>query len=452
MASVSQAPAAPPGSARPDRRLADVARSGLLNLVGAIVACSGTLGLTVIITRTFSPAAAGAFFTAMSLFLIIEAVATLGAGSGTVYFVARLRSLGQAHRVPEVLRAALRPVAAVSVIAAVLLAVFAAPAARLLIGGQLGHAGARPSPGGRRAAGPGGGAAVRGPARHRARRDPRLPGHGPDRAGGPDRPPGSAAGRRRRGGGGGQRRPAGAAVGAALSARGGGGVAVAAPHPALHPQSSPTHRAERAGSPCRTSGASPAPAAWPLSPRSPSSASTSCWSPCCAVRWRPPSTPPPPGSWSSASSATRPSAWPPQPRFTEMFAQHDHRGANRIYQVTTAWLILLTWPLYLLVISFGPQILERVRPRVPGRLGGYGDPRPDHAARRRVRAGRHGPGHHRAQQLEPGQRDARGGGQRRLDVSADPALRHHRRGRGLVSRDRGNQPDAADPAGLRRCG
>jgi hypothetical protein len=46
-----------------------------------------------------------------------------------------------------------------------------------------------------------------------------------------------------------------------------------------------------------------------------------------------------------------------QPRFTEMFSQGDHRGANRIYQVTTAWLILLTWPLYLLAISFGPQIL-----------------------------------------------------------------------------------------------
>jgi O-antigen/teichoic acid export membrane protein len=46
-----------------------------------------------------------------------------------------------------------------------------------------------------------------------------------------------------------------------------------------------------------------------------------------------------------------------QPRFTEMFAQGDHRGANRIYQATTAWLILLTWPLYLLAVSFGPQII-----------------------------------------------------------------------------------------------
>jgi len=46
-----------------------------------------------------------------------------------------------------------------------------------------------------------------------------------------------------------------------------------------------------------------------------------------------------------------------QPRFTEMFAQGDRQGANRVYQATTAWLILLTWPLYLLAVSFGPEIL-----------------------------------------------------------------------------------------------
>jgi O-antigen/teichoic acid export membrane protein len=46
-----------------------------------------------------------------------------------------------------------------------------------------------------------------------------------------------------------------------------------------------------------------------------------------------------------------------QPRFTEMFAQGDRPAANRVYQATTAWLILLTWPLYLLAVSFGPEIL-----------------------------------------------------------------------------------------------
>jgi O-antigen/teichoic acid export membrane protein len=40
-----------------------------------------------------------------------------------------------------------------------------------------------------------------------------------------------------------------------------------------------------------------------------------------------------------------------------MFARGDHREANQIYRVTTAWLILLTWPLYLLAVSFGTQVL-----------------------------------------------------------------------------------------------
>ena len=118
---------------RTDGRLAEVARGGLLNLVGAAVAGLGTVALTLIITRSFSEAAAGAFFTAMSLFLIVEAVASLGAATGTVYFIARLRSLGQDHRVPEVVRTATRPVAVVSVAAAVALVLLAAPLARLLV-------------------------------------------------------------------------------------------------------------------------------------------------------------------------------------------------------------------------------------------------------------------------------------------------------------------------------
>jgi len=46
-----------------------------------------------------------------------------------------------------------------------------------------------------------------------------------------------------------------------------------------------------------------------------------------------------------------------QPRFTEMFTHRDTAAANRVYQATTAWLILLTWPLYQLAVCFGPQVL-----------------------------------------------------------------------------------------------
>jgi O-antigen/teichoic acid export membrane protein len=47
-----------------------------------------------------------------------------------------------------------------------------------------------------------------------------------------------------------------------------------------------------------------------------------------------------------------------QPRFTELFALGDRRSANIIYQVTTAWLVLLTWPLYMLAIVYGPIVLS----------------------------------------------------------------------------------------------
>jgi O-antigen/teichoic acid export membrane protein len=46
-----------------------------------------------------------------------------------------------------------------------------------------------------------------------------------------------------------------------------------------------------------------------------------------------------------------------QPRLAELFALDDRHGTNLVYQATTAWLILLTWPLYLLAIVYGPQVL-----------------------------------------------------------------------------------------------
>ncbi len=46
-----------------------------------------------------------------------------------------------------------------------------------------------------------------------------------------------------------------------------------------------------------------------------------------------------------------------QPRFTEMFTVGDRRGANIVYQATTAWLVILNWPLYLLAVIYGPELL-----------------------------------------------------------------------------------------------
>jgi O-antigen/teichoic acid export membrane protein len=374
--SLSDRPAALPatlsaaGAGAPDRPLAEVARGGLLNLAGAGVAGLSTVALTVLITRTFSQAEAGAFFTAMSLFLIIEAVAGLGAATGTVYFIARLRSLGQPHRVPAVLRTATRPVVLVSVAAAVALVLLAGPAARLLAGGGLGQAGARP-------------AEVAAELRALA-----------------------------------VALPFAALLDTLLGATRG------------YRAMAPTVLVDRIGRPLlQLAGIATAAAAgsaallaplWAL-PYLPAAVLVWLWLGRIRRRQRrshrrgaPPGPPPPlpppvrpaapaqplgfwrftgprglaalaqitiqrvdivlvaimrgPAAAAVYTAATRflvagqfgnqAISMAAQPRFTEMFAQGDQRGAGRVYQATTAWLILLTWPLYLLAVSFGPQVIE----------------------------------------------------------------------------------------------
>ena len=374
VAPASRSPAGP----RTDGRLAEVARGGLLNLIGAGVAGLGTIALTLIITRTFSQAAAGAFFTAMSLFLIVEAVVSLGSATGTVYFIARLRSLGQHQRIPEVMRTAVRPVAIVSVAAAVVLALLAAPVARLLVGGQLGHAGARP-------------AEVTAELRalavalpFAAMLDTLLGASRGYRAMGPTamvdrigRPLLQLAG-----------------VGVAAAA---GSAALLAPLwalpylPAVGAVWLWLRRIQRRSRPAAAGAASTGPASTgpastePVTDRS-GRAAAHGREPLRFWRFTGPrglaalaqitiqrvdivlvAIMRGPAEAAVYTAATRflvagqfgnqAISMAAQPRFTEMFAQGDHRGANRIYQVTTAWLILLTWPLYLLAVSFGPQVL-----------------------------------------------------------------------------------------------
>jgi O-antigen/teichoic acid export membrane protein len=133
------------GDQEPEDRagLGDVARGSTLNLAGAVLSAAATLGVTVAVTRSFSRPVAGAFFAATSLFLIIETIASLGAYNGLIYFLAHLRSLRSRGRVPALLRAAVIPVAVASVTAAAALLVFAEPLAKVLLGGHL-HAGVSP--------------------------------------------------------------------------------------------------------------------------------------------------------------------------------------------------------------------------------------------------------------------------------------------------------------------
>jgi O-antigen/teichoic acid export membrane protein len=51
-----------------------------------------------------------------------------------------------------------------------------------------------------------------------------------------------------------------------------------------------------------------------------------------------------------------------QPRLAEALATEDRAAANRLYQTATGWLVLTTWPVHLLVITFAPVYLALFGP------------------------------------------------------------------------------------------
>ena len=126
----------PPVDAAERAGLARVARGGAANLAGALISAVASLGLTVIVTQNFSKPLAGAFFTAMSLFLIVEGVVNLGAYNGTIYFIARLRALHADRRIPAIMRATVIPVVISSIAGSIAVIAFANPLATLLIDGH----------------------------------------------------------------------------------------------------------------------------------------------------------------------------------------------------------------------------------------------------------------------------------------------------------------------------
>ena len=370
-------------------QLAEVARGGSLNLIGAGVSAVTTLGVTVFVTREFSKPVAGAFFTATSAFLIVEAVASLGANVGLVYFIARLRSLGEQKRIPTILRAAIIPVIVASLLLTVIMVGVAEPLAKVLLSGHLAKGGAVSAPAVAQSLralaltltfaalldtylGIGRGyrdmrptvvidkvsrsivqmlgvivAAVAGSAALLAplwalpyvpaaavawlwvRRIRRRPSKGP--RGMPDVPPELAA-----------------------------LLAISTPVPKIKGALRGSRTAQR-----RLANANPR-GFWAFTtPRGIASLAKITLQRIdivlVAIMLGP--------GWAAVyTAATRflvvgqlgnmAISMAAQPRFTELFALGDRRSANVIYQVTTAWLVLLTWPLYMLAVVYGPEVLS----------------------------------------------------------------------------------------------
>lgn len=130
----SVVPVATRGPGRPG--LPRIARGSMLNLVGAGISSVVGIALTVVITRSVPRNVAGSFFTLTSLFLLAEAVSCLGTGTGLVYFTARTRSLGAPGRIRQFQRAALVPALGLGVLVALGAALLAPEIGNLAGGGE----------------------------------------------------------------------------------------------------------------------------------------------------------------------------------------------------------------------------------------------------------------------------------------------------------------------------
>lgn len=128
------------GPAGQDRALRRVARGGSASLAGAVVTGLCTFALTVVVTRGVSREAAGVFFSATSLFLVATTVGQLGTQTGLVYFIARCRALGHPNQIGGYIKTALRPMLALALVMAIGVLIFARPIAQLTLPGHVSDA------------------------------------------------------------------------------------------------------------------------------------------------------------------------------------------------------------------------------------------------------------------------------------------------------------------------
>lgn len=105
--------------------LGKIARGSTINLIGAASMGLSTFLVTVAVTRGLSQASAGIFFSATSLFLLATAVGQLGTAAGLVYFISRARALGKQALISTYVRVAVRPVMTCAVLMAIAMIVFA---------------------------------------------------------------------------------------------------------------------------------------------------------------------------------------------------------------------------------------------------------------------------------------------------------------------------------------
>jgi O-antigen/teichoic acid export membrane protein len=117
-------------------RIDRLARDGLLALVGAGVSAVLNLVLVLVVIHAAGRVTAGVVFAATSLFLIAETAARLGCPTGLMYFLVRARTLDKVGTLRSILRAGLVPVVIGSVLLSMLLLAFGSPLAHWMSKGH----------------------------------------------------------------------------------------------------------------------------------------------------------------------------------------------------------------------------------------------------------------------------------------------------------------------------
>lgn len=112
-----------------------VARGGAFNLVGSVVYGVASFVLLALITNGLGARRAGPVVVAIAVFTVLSRFAELGASTGVVRMVSRERALHRTERIAPTILAAVVPVLVAGAGFALLLALLAAPLARLFGGG-----------------------------------------------------------------------------------------------------------------------------------------------------------------------------------------------------------------------------------------------------------------------------------------------------------------------------
>lgn len=114
---------------------ADMARGSLINVVAMASGAALTLFLTVLVSRWLQPAGTGALFELIALFTIASNTLELGADTGLMRWISRACAVGGLDQVRRLVAIALLPVAAVGTAAAVAIWVAAPELARIFFHG-----------------------------------------------------------------------------------------------------------------------------------------------------------------------------------------------------------------------------------------------------------------------------------------------------------------------------